>query len=257
MQNPYPLTPITLWKEKWPREALIDRHNFDPRSFERGFRQNVLSEGDATFPAFEKCRQPIVLGEILRNNWPTVVGVDLSGKKRPGNAIVAVKVEPITRRRYPVAVQFGAWKGSELCERLQALDDLLHPIVFMVEDNGYQESLIDWVSDQKQRFRFWMKVEPTTTTGGKKASAELGLPALQVEFHHDAWVVPYLEYEGATPDEDGQRGWWARWDREFALHPVAANTDGVMATWFARQGIENFIGEFREDIDSIGDLNAR
>lgn len=257
MALPVPLRPIPLWKEKWDKDALIARHDLNPRSFERGFRMRAYSDEDATFPSFEHCRQPVVLGEIARNDWPCVFGVDLSSKKRPGNCIFAGKVDPYSRRRYPLEVRFGAWKGSELLENIRDMDMTYHPTIIMVEDNGYQESLIDWCSDRKTDFPFWMKIEPTTTTGGRKNDPEKGLPALEVEFKHQAWVIPHLEYEGATREEKGPRGAWARWDYEFAFHPVASTSDGVMATYFFRQGIETHLNLDWVTGGSLGDINAR
>lgn len=259
MSVPTRLAPLPLWEERWNRQALIDRSTRAPRGFKRGFQMKAFTDDEATFPSFEKCRLPGArVAELRKNNWPAFTGVDLSGKKRPGNAIVTVKVDPVRRYRYPIDVRYGKWKSSQLCEVLQEVDNLYHPIVMMVEDNGYQESLIDWVGAQKDKFTFWMKVEGTTTTGGNKADPDIGLPGMEVEFAAGAWIIPYGEYEGTegSPiitgdgDEEEQQGthseWqvrqWARWDYEFRHHPMASTSDGVMATWFARQGIELNMG---------------
>jgi hypothetical protein len=261
MGLPVKLKPIPLWRGHWGEQALRKRCSENERAFNRGFRLQAFSDDEATFPSFKGCRVPgIVLGDIIRNNrWPAFTGVDLSGKKRPGNCIFTAKVDPTTRRRYPVDVRFGKWRGSEVCEHLNEIDQQFKPIVIMVEDNAYQESLIDWVSDLKSRFPFWVKVEATTTTGGKKGDAEKGLPGLEVEFKNKAWVVPYSEYEEATRDDPAPAGHWARWDYEFAQHPIAATTDGVMATWFARQGIEIFggFGLPEGNAEKLGDVNVR
>jgi hypothetical protein len=264
MSIPIKLAPLPLWTDRWDEAALRERHRRNPRQFARGFFMQAMVDGENTFPSFEKCRQPgLVLGDLIRNSWPCFTGVDLSSTKRPGNAIVTVKLDPIQKRRFPVDIRFGRWRSNELCEAIQQVNNQFHPAVIMVENNGYQESLIDWVGDQKNRFDFWMKVEPTTTTSGTKAHADIGLPGLEVEFAHGAWSIPYSEYEhltggegiGATnedeDEEDGAPGtlhsdWrarqWARWDYEFRHHPMAATNDGVMATWFARQGIELYSG---------------
>lgn len=261
---PVQLRPIPLWDKtpdgsKWNKEALLKRYLSGRRSFERGFRQKAFVEGESTFPSFAKCEVPgISLGEIARSpNWPKVTGVDLSSKKRPGNAIITVAVNPANRRRFPVDIRFGAWRSSETAKQIQIVNQLYNPIAIMVEDNSYQEALIDWVTDSKDRYSFWMKVEPTTTTGETKADPEKGLPALEVEFSNGGWCFPLSEYEGAsTEDEDPKRAAWARLSQEFSFHPIAATSDGVMAAWFARQGIELFTGLSLNN-ELTGDLTSR
>ena len=252
------LKDIPLWSEKWGTEALRTRKAAHERSYRRGFELVALSDDEITFPSFRTCYTPgLSLGEIQRGPWPKVAGVDLSGPKRPGNAIVVVAVEPVTRRRFPCDVRFGAWKSNETCEQISDLDRAYNLRVVMVEDNGYQGALIDWAQAEKGRHPWWMKVEPTTT-GRNKKDLELGLPGLQVEFHNQAWSVPSSEFEGATPEDEGVRGQWARWDYEFRNHPLASTTDGVMATWFARQGIDMIVSYLEQAGDSqVGDLNAR
>jgi hypothetical protein len=257
---PVRLKSIPLWSPRWSAEALRARYNQDERSFERGFRLRAYSDEEMSFPGFEGCRMlGVSLGDIQRSNWPAYTGVDLSSKKRPGNAIVTIKIDPRTRRRYPVDVRFGAWKSNEVCEQLADVNSAYRPIVIMVEDNGYQAALIEWAQAWKGANDFWMKLEPITTTSETKTNAELGLPALQVEFKNKAWVVPYSEYEHATREDKGPPGQWARWDYEFRNHPLATTSDGVMATWFARQGVELYGGATGEASDggSLGDIHAR
>ena len=260
MSVPVQLRPIPLWHEHWNELALRKKCGEDQRTFDRGFRLIAYSDDDLTFPHFKQCRVPgLVLGDLQRNEqWPCFMGVDLSGKKRPGNALVAVRVDPVSRRRYPIDIRFLARSGPEVCEAINDMDQRYRPVVIMVENNGYQDSLIDWIGDQKSRFPFWVKVEPTTTTSGRKGDATMGLPGLEVEFKNGAWCFPHSEYEGAFPDDDPPRGWWARLDNEFTAHPIGANTDGVMACWFARQGIETFGGlSVSDEGDGLGDVNRR
>ena len=263
MPLPTPLRPIPLWAGPWTEEALKKRYDDNPRSFDRGYRLRAWSDKESSFPSFEQCRTPgLVLGDIVRRTqWPAFTGVDLSGKKRPGNAIVTVRVDPVSRHRYPVDVRYLARAGPEVCESLNIVNEIFRPTVIMVEDNGYQESLLDWVGSEKAKYPFWVKIEATTTTGGKKSDADKGLPSLEVEFKNKAWVVPYSEYEAAGLDSPTPACHWVRWDNEFRFHPLAATTDGVMATWFARQGIEIYggfgAGSTALTEQSIGGINSR
>jgi len=254
---PIRLKSIPLWVEHWSEESLRKRYSQEPRAFERGFRLKAFSDDEATFPSFSQCEVPgITLGEIQRSNWPKFTGVDLSSKKRPGNTIATVAVDPKTRRRYPIDIRYGAWRSSETAEQIRIVDELFSPMVIMVEDNAYQEALLDWISDDKSRFPYWVKIEATTTTGGRKSDLEKGLPGLEVEFSKKGWAFPLSEYENVTPDEAPPAGHWARLAQELRHHPIAATSDGVMALWFARQGIELYGGMAFHDVQ-IGDLTVR
>jgi hypothetical protein len=252
------LRPIPLWGEKWNKERLQRSKENNERAYLRGFELKAFSDEERTFKSWEQCRVPgLVVGDIIRRDWPGFVGVDLSSKKRPGNAISGVKVDPHTHRRYLVDIRFGNWSSVETCEQISIVNALLNPIVIMVEDNAYQEAILDWIAADKSKFSWWMKVEPTTTTGGKKSDAEKGLPGLEVEFRREGWVIPYSEFEGATPEDPAPRGDWARLDQEFRFYPLAPSTDGVMSVWFARQGIEIYGGGLDVTAESLGDVNVR
>lgn len=254
------LRDIPLWATKWSTAALRKRRDQEERSYRRGFELVAISDEELTFPAFPSCySHGVSLGEIQRGPWIKVLGVDLSGPKRPGNAIVAVALNPQTRRRYPIDVRFGSWRSNETCEVISDMDRTYNPLVIAVEDNGYQTALIDWATADKDRHPWWMKVEATTTTGQSKKSETLGLPSLQVEFSHQAWVVPIDEYEGASSEDEGRRGQWARWDYEFRNHPLASTSDGVMATWFCRQALDVVSVYLNEGGggSGLGDLSAR
>jgi hypothetical protein len=245
-----------LFSPKWNEGSLRKRSETEPRSFERGFRLRAFSDDEISFPDYEKCRVPgVSIGEIQRSNWIKVSGVDLSSKKRPGNVIVTVALGP-NRRRHVCDVRYGKWKSNETCEQINTVNSLFNPTVFMVEDNGYQAALIEWAQAFPARFPWWMKVEPTTTTGGLKFDPEKGLPVLQTEFKNNAWVFPLSEWEGATPDDPAPRGHWARLDYELRNHPLAATTDGVMALWFARQGLEIWGSSYGE-VGVVGDISSR
>lgn len=249
------LASIRLWTERadpWDEAALRARQEANQRAFAWGFQLRVAQRAEVSFPSFGKCEVPTLASAANQAGWPAVAGVDLSSKKRPGNAIVVVRVEPMTQRRFVVDVRYGRWSAPRLADQLSEIDALYNPVVFKVEDNAYQEALIDMIADRKDRYRYWMRVEATTTTGGKKSSAELGLPGLELEFSHGAWVLPLLEYEGkdgaATSEEDEasldaraiRARAFARLAAELREHPFAATADGVMALWFARQGIVEY-----------------
>lgn len=216
--------------------------------FAQGFRMEAIAPGDLAFPHFSSCYQPaLVLGEVQRRRLPTYAGVDLSSATRPGNAIVSIALDP-QGRRIPVDVRYGAWTSPQTADEMTRVD-LAHVVeTFTVENNAYQQSIIEWSTESKTRFPWWMKVE-AHTTGKNKADPQYGLPGLEVEFKNKAWAIPSGEWEGHPA---GCACAWCEWSRQMSMYPRGAQTDFVMATWFAFTSInrhgrrrQNVSGQFR------------
>lgn len=230
MNRSQQLPSISTWKRNHSKQALIEIAT-DPALFNKGYRLQAINPGDLKFPSWPKCRQSgVVLEELWKRQLPAYVGVDLAGKKRPGNAIVVIGIEPGTLRRYLLNVRYGAWSSPDTAKNLAEMCAPHNVQYIQVENNAYQDAIIDWIKKNKTDFPFWMKIEPFTT-GANKAEPDIGLPVIEVEFHNDAWVIPYSEYEGHPPTCHCD---WCRLDAEVSLYPKAAATDGVMALWFAR-----------------------
>lgn len=233
------LAPIPVWEAHWSTERLREEEQSNPRSFRRGFRQESFSDDERMFPSFETCFTPgIVVGEIARRGWPTFAGVDLAGDKRPGNVIVVVAVDPSTQRRYPLEVLVGAWKSPETAAQLAGVH-ARHPSlrVIMVENNGYQQSIVDWIKQTPGDNSYWYLVESYTTGFASKVNPVFGLPGLEIEFKNKAWVIPSSEFEGHPAY---CRCGWCVWKNEVHDYPMGASTDTVMATHFAREAISKW-----------------
>ncbi len=236
MKQTIKLPPVPVWEAHWPTEALRREQATNPRSFARGFQQRAYEDSERMFPSFEQCyTNGIVVGEIARRGWPTFCGVDLAGTKRPGNVIFVVAVDPASQRRYPVEILAGAWKSPEVAAQLGGVNSR-HPNlrVIMVENNGYQQSLVDWIKQAPGDNSYWFKVEAYTTGFDSKVNEVYGLPGLEVEFHNKAWVVPHAEFEGHPPF---CRCGWCVWTQETKDYPMGATCDSVMAMFFAREAI--------------------
>lgn len=220
----------------WPSARLIEEAATNPRSFERGFRQRAFSDDERMFPSFVHCYTPgIVVGDIARRSWPVFVGVDLAGTKRPGNVIFVAAVDPMTNRRYPVEILTGNWKSPETAAQLAGVN-ARHPNlrVIMVENNGYQQSLVDWIKASPGDNGYWFKIESYTTGFSSKVDPTYGVPGLEVEFKNKAWVVPQHEFEGHPTQ---CRCGWCVWVQEVKDYPMGASTDTVMAMHFCREAI--------------------
>jgi len=236
------LPELPRWEEKFPLEVLqakaSGREVGGSAMWLQGFRMQVVKPGDLKFPSFPSCLSPgLVLSEVWRRALPTYVGVDLSSASRPGNFIVAVAVDTANGIRIPVEARAGAWSSPETAE---VLTDVCshHPNLqyVMVENNAYQEAIIDWVKKGKSAFPWWNKVE-AHTTGRNKADPAFGLPGLEVEFANHSWAFPSGEWEG---HETGHDCAWCVLSREFRLYPKYSTSDGIMATWFCKAAIDRW-----------------
>ncbi len=216
----------------------------------------AFDDSERLFPSFRTCySHGIVVGEVARRGWPVFIGVDLAGPKRPGTAIVVIALDPATQRRFPIEVLVGAWTSPETAKRLADVQTR-HPNVrfIMVENNGYQQALIDWIRSSPQDHSYWFKIE-AFTTGANKHAPEVGLPSLEVEFKNRAWVVPIDEFQGHPVT---CRCGWCIWNAEMTDFPMGASSDCVMSCWFAREAIARWGGgaNLARGL-GLGDVNAR
>jgi len=227
------LPAIPTWKLKHSKELLQEAAT-DPATFNRGYRMLAVSPGELKFPSWSKCvQQGLTAGELMARRMPAYVGVDLAGKKRPGNAIVVIGADAMLRRCL-LEVRFGGWRSPETARQLGEVVARHNVSWIQVENNGYQEALIDWVKESK--LDFWMKIQ-SFTTGANKSDPEVGLPALEVEFHNEAWIVPGAEFQGHPPACGCD---WCRLDGEMRNYPKGTSFDGGMALWFARDAVSKW-----------------
>jgi hypothetical protein len=219
---------------------LLAKQADDNRAYARGYQMRAYDDSELSFPSFGKCREHSVqIGNIVRAGWPIFTGVDLSSDKRPGTCIFTMALEPGTHRRYPINVRLGAWTSPQTVGQLsEVLNQYPSTQLILVENNAYQQALVDWIRTT-QAGRIWLKVESFTTTGQNKANAMYGLPSLEAEFSKRMWVVPYNEYEHHNPS---CLCGWCVWDRQMSTYPHCPETDTVMATWFAREALNRWLG---------------
>lgn len=232
------LPSIAPWQH-WNSEKLAKAKEENPRSFARGFQMRAFSDDERMYPSFSTCFVSGVLAaEVARRGWPTFMGVDLAGKTRPGNVIFTAAVDPISQKRYPLEIACGNWSSPETARRLSETHSR-YPNTrhIMVENNGYQQAIVDWIQSSPSDHSFWYKIESYTTTSTSKHHLELGMPSLEVEFKNKAWVIPQDEFMNHVLT--CQCG-WCTWRTEMRDYPMSATTDTVMATWFCREAISRW-----------------
>jgi hypothetical protein len=251
------LPSLPLWEAEWPADKLAKKKASGERAFAQGFHLRVYAEGERMFPSFADCISMAVrLDEVLKRRLPAYVGVDLASSKRPGNVIFVLGIESGSLMRYPLEILRGAWSSPETAARLAEVN-LRHDVrVIMVEDNGYQKSLVDWLRTMRGiPGDLWMKVEPYTTTAITKRNQEIGLPSMEVELKNGGWAIP----EKHPPPCTGEIACpcsWCTWKREMKDYPHAAQTDTVLGMYFAREAAIRWASAGMAP-PSLGDTLAR
>jgi len=213
---------IPLW-EYWNEKALKEQFGIiGKRAFNRGYRQQALSDEDRTFPSSEKIFRPDVDKDIVQPHWPIVVGVDPFGQ---WVVLFVLAVSP-QGMKVPIDIRRGKWGPTQTIGQIIDVHRDYNPHLIVCENNASQEAIVQWASEKS----FDITIVPFTT-GKQKADPSLGLPSLEVEFANGSWVVPYKGI-----DQHDSRHPYNVWRRELLNHPLDKEADTVMAMWFAREG---------------------
>lgn len=215
---------IPLW-DQWPKEKLIKRYNeIGQRAFNRGYRQDALSDEDRTFPCYEKVfKYGVGVRDIVRPEWPRVGGMDPFGKFV---VIFTLALSP-DGRRYPIEIRRGKWGPTKAVLQLIDAYNTHHHQLICVENNAAQDAIRQWALEKGGAS---MPLKPFTT-GSNKADIMVGLPGMAVEFENDSWIAAMGEVQHQPDCACG----FCIWKRELSEHPVGEAADTVMASWLARE----------------------
>lgn len=233
---------LPLWKAHWPADALMrKRAEIGPRAFDRGYRMRAFADEDYLFPHFEKALElgrKESIPEPLPPDWHTFMGVDLAGPKRPGNVIWCGSVDAHGIRR-PLEIRRIQGSSPEVARQIGEVNRHWKARAIMVENNGYQNSIIEWIQKLHDEFSWWMNVV-AFTTGMKKVDPQFGLPGLDIEFMNGAWIVP-RELNPRVNEHDLNCDCGACvWVQEMSNYPHSAATDTVMASYFFSEACRQF-----------------
>lgn len=216
---------IPLWEEKWNKNRLIaKRKEIGERAFNRGFRQQALSDEDRTFSSYLSIfRYGVSINDIVQPYWPRFAGVDPFGQMV---VIFTIAMGP-TGKRYPIDIRFGKWSPNKTVEQLIEAYRVHRHQLICVENNASQEAIIQWALEKGERS---MPIA-AFTTGKQKADPMIGLPGIDVEFANGAWEVAM----GMAEHEPDCKCGFCLWKKELSEHPIGSTADFVMASWFARE----------------------
>jgi hypothetical protein len=223
---------LPTWDAQWPPTRLRKQHEtIGDRAWEQGYQCRPYTSADRLFQHASVVwtnGAALHVPDPIPGDWVVFSGVDLSGPTRPGNVITTIGISP-EHIRMILDVQRIQGGSPAVADAVCAVWRRWLPAVVMVEDNGYQTSLIEWVQKSAQAHPWWDRIQPHTTTGNKR-STQIGLPGLDIEFRNGAWVFPGSLTAGHDVGCECGPCWWVR---EFKSYPQGATSDCVMSTWFA------------------------
>lgn len=202
------------------------------RSFRRGYQQDAYTDEERWFPSFELVPKYGFAHDAIPgwDGWAYITGVDLSSKKRPGNAVVTAGLAT-NGKRVIVDVRIGAWSGPDLLRELAKVDAIFHPTAIFVESNAYQETFADFARDKPEYFSLSSRLRDYQTPGTVHTDEYLGIKFLDEEFKRLEWMQ-LVPHEKKTGCDCGH----CELIRQVTQHPHAKQRDALMALWFCREG---------------------
>jgi len=230
---PEDLTP--LWEEKWPRKALMARRAANPQAFDRGFRNIPLSDEDALFPR-DVISAAIRLGkpeEHVTDAFKRYVGVDLAigrGESNDYTVIFVLATDGETGEKIPLEIIRRRMTSPETARALIDACRRHQPQLVFVENNAYQQSLIQWIRESED---VRIPVEGFMT-GKQKFDEFIGLPSMAAEFANSGWTIYTHQNPLAAGGGACTCGFCIFCD-ELASFPIGKHDDTIMAAWFARE----------------------
>lgn len=230
---------IPLWKV-WSRDRLIKRLGvIGTRAFNRGFRQQALSDEDRTFPSSEMIFRPDVGMSVVSNDWPRIMGVDPFGQ---WVILFTIAVNPDNHKRFPLEIIRRKMGPADTVNEIIAAYHRHNHQLIVCENNAAQEAIKQWALEKGKAD---LPIIPFTT-GSNKANIDFGLPSVEVEFNNGAWVVPYAGIDAFDAEHT-----FNIWRNELMSHPLAEAWDTVMAMWFAREGARFLFREQEPEEDVV------
>lgn len=245
----------TIWPEKWSLESLEQRRMdmiIDSHGSDRAFRQQYLLElasaGERVFvrDGIDGCkRHDLYAGEGIDPNWPRFMGVDLARTEGGGNYTVAFTIAVDDNgRRWVVNVARVQIRAADIPEFIARQYEEHHPSVILVENNAFQQVIIDQLSELDMS----LPVQGHYT-GTKKHDISMGVPSLATQIDNGSWVIPFAGDHGALAHGCDI----CAWIDEMIAYPFGEHNDTVMAMWFADLAARG--GKFsREDFSSWYDM---
>lgn len=222
---------VPLWHKKWDRVTLLKKYNsVGDRVFGRGFKLKMYSDDERYFKSLYNCvHYGIDIDVIRSDSWHYFTGVDISTKKRRGNAIFTSALNGMDR--YVVDIRRGNWTGRDRVNEIYDVYQVYRPHVILVENNAIQEEIVDGLRESGYLVGVSMPIVGYRT-GSQKHSEDIGLPSLEVELSQGVWHICISERH----DSSCQCA-WCIFLSEARNYPFCSSADTVMAWWFSREAM--------------------
>ena len=183
--------------------------------------------------------------EGIHPDWPRYMGVDLARTEGGGNytVIFTIAVDD-NGRRWVVDITRVQVRASNIPEIIADLYNVYKPQVVLVENNAFQQVIID----QMNELDMSIPVQGHYT-GTRKHDISMGVPSLATQIDNGSWVIPY----GGNHEDVVHDCSICAWIDEMVAYPFGEHNDTVMAMWFADTAARG--GKFsREEFGSWYDL---
>ena len=236
-------TPV--WNERWPKAALIEEFKFRGATyFNPAFRGLMMSDFDKVFD-----KDLIKSCCFSREDMPYTgdkekfIGVDLAigqTKSAKYTVLFGLAFDEEKKIRYPIEIRRGKFSSPDTARELIDMNQEIQPVCSVVENNFYQQAIIDWIEDLQG---IELNIEPFTTGSQQKKSLDFGVPAMATDFQNGRWMIPLEEDEYDWELEKGCGCNICHWITELIQYPYGTYSDIVMACYLAVQGSKKYSSE--------------
>ena len=243
---------LPFWSRINRAELVKKKGGMSESTFNRGYRLIPLSGDEQQFPSYDLCveYEAPITRVLLQSMKSISIGVDLSGKKRAGVCFTVTGTDG--SRKVRLMVKAGKYTSPETAHQLKLLNDTFNPTVIGVENNAYQEALVEWIKEMGKKgqpgYDFWMKVKGWTT-GRNKIDEQIGLPHLETQFSNRGYriLMPFAKGDHSLACQCS----YCREQTEFNTFPHTS-ADTVMSFWIADRMLPTGAGQSGTSVGSEG-----
>ena len=161
------------------------------------------------------------------------IGVDLAIGRRDSSdytVIFVIAVDPLTGVKIPVEITRRRMTSPETAKALINASRRHQPHLIYVENNAYQQSLIQWIRESGDAP---IPVEGFMT-GKQKFDEFIGLPSMAAEFANHGWEI-YMHQNPLAEGGESCTCSFCNFIDELVNFPISKHDDTIMAAWFARE----------------------
>ncbi len=243
----------TLWPERFPAPELLALRDTDPLIFSREYQNDPRDDAASLFP-YQLIQRAIDAGASL------TLG---SGHPASRDEIVVLGVDPArsaAARADFMVVMVAAWdpstggrrildirreKGLDFDAQVELLCDLAvryHVLIGVVEDNGFQQWLLDELGKRPETRGLMFGHR----TGSNKGDLQDGIPRLVLAFKAGSWIVPSGDAASLRMARQFQRELGAFGYQDGRYAGAGEHDDMVIAAWLTERAIVLIEEVFRQ-----------